>query len=267
MNQRGSPVPTTFEAGLVRCMPELQRYAHRLTGERTAAEDLVQDCLERALRNVDKFCPGTNLEAWLVTILKNIFFSQRRRQQLCTFCDLGDNDQAVPPAQVWCVALHETEEAIEALPPAPRHLVEMVVADGLAYQDIAARLDICVGTIRSRLSRAREQIRAILERRRRVCPQREPAPPHSLGAPWPSPSEPAPTGPVASSIVANPLRSARPSRRPRCIDRLRVQRRPDRPRVHRLSAVASPTARSRGPPSARRRRLCGSPPPPPMTVR
>ncbi len=265
-------MPTTFEADLVRCMPELQRYAHRLTGECAAAEDLVQDCLERALRNADKFCPDSNLEAWLVTILKNLFFTQRRRQQLCTFCDLGDNDQAVLPAQVWCVALHETEEAIEALSPAPRALVEMVVVDGLAYQDVAARLDICVGTIRSRLSRAREQIRANLERRRRVCPRRNPAPPRSLGAPRPAPPELDPPAPIPPALAAPaeqavPLRSPRPSRRPRCIDRLPARRRPDRRRSRRPGAVTPPTARSRGPPSARRPEAARLPTPPSRTVR
>ncbi|MCW2241626.1 hypothetical protein M2351_006271 [Azospirillum canadense] len=163
------------------------------------------------------------------------------------------------------------------MPPAPRALVEMVVVDGLAYQDVAARLDICVGTIRSRLSRAREQIRANLERRRRVCPRQNPVPPRSLGAPRPAPPEPVPPAPIPPAPIppalaapaeqAVPLRSPRPSRCPRCTDHRPVRRRPDRRRSRRPGAGTPPAARSRGPPSARRPEAARLPTPPSRTVR
>lgn len=209
-------MPTAFETDLVEAIPELQRYAHKLTGERTAAEDLVQDCLERALANVEKFQPGTNLHAWLVTILKNIFFTERRRSQICPFCELGDNDRAVPPAQMWRVALHEVEEAMEDLAPERRGLVEMVVIDGVAYQDVAARLGIPVGTIRSRLSRVREQIRSNLERRQRLRRRRT--------APvWTDAAVTAPRAlPHASTLRALPVVLGR-GRRPSGLPPLRPQ--------------------------------------------
>lgn len=171
-------MPTAFESALIEAIPELHRFAHKLTGERSAAEDLVQDCLERALCNMDKFHPGTNLQAWLMTILRNLFFTERRRSRICSFCELGDNDRAIPPAQPWHVALQEVGEAMDRLAPERRDLVDMVVMEGAAYQDAATRLGIPVGTIRSRLARVREQIRGNLEQRHpmRRQPVRRPGP-------------------------------------------------------------------------------------------
>ena len=167
-------MPLPFDEELVTCIPALQRYAHKLTGGQAAADDLVQDCLERALRNTDKFQPGTNLEAWLTTIIKNLFLTERRRLQRCPQAALEEHDAVVPPLQITRIALGEAEEAVRTLPPPQRALVTLVAIDGLSYQDAAEHLGVPVGTIRSRLSRVRDQIRHNMEHRRR--PPRATAP-------------------------------------------------------------------------------------------
>ncbi|WP_448207098.1 sigma-70 family RNA polymerase sigma factor [Azospirillum sp. sgz302134] len=252
-------MPTAFETDLVGCIPELQRYARRLAGEQAMAEDLVQDCLERALRNADKFQPGTNLDAWLVTILKNIFFSERRRCRRCPVCELEEDDRTVPPAQLWCVALDETQAALEELPPAQRGLVEMVAIEGIAYQDAADRLGVPVGTIRSRLSRAREQIRVHLERRRRtrirIALPPQPLHPQPAPAAQPQPSAPAPNAPATGKGLRHP----RPSRLPATVAllphrthyaavRIRFPDTPERCAGGSVWSCACPSARS--PPAA-----------------
>ncbi|WP_109107636.1 sigma-70 family RNA polymerase sigma factor [Azospirillum sp. TSO35-2] len=190
---------TSFHKELLTCIPELRCYALKLTGEYAAAEDLVQDCLERALRNAEKFELGTNLEAWLTTIIKNLFFTQCRRCRRCHEVELDEHDGIVPPPQITRIALHEVEGAIHALPPRQRDLLQLVAIDGVSYQDAADRLGVPVGTIRSRLSRAREQVRHILERRERSvrapsvrAVQSHPAPPPPAAAAAPDTAAPAP---------------------------------------------------------------------------
>jgi RNA polymerase sigma-70 factor (ECF subfamily) len=242
-------MPTIFEMELLECIPELQRYAHKLTGERASAEDLVQDCLERALRNIDKFQPGTNLDAWLATILKNIFLSERRRSQRCPHAELADHDCAVPPPQMWRIALHEVEEAIEELSSEHRKVIELVAIDGEAYQDAAVRLDVPVGTIRSRLSRAREQIRVNLDRRRSAS-RRSPPPAMSPVAVRPAPSKPAASLVPRASGCRTPMRWPRPSRLPASVARLPIRHRRCRPLPVPQTAPLRAFARSRGPPGA-----------------
>lgn len=211
-------MPTPFDEELVTCIPALQRYAHKLTGGHAAAEDLVQDCLERALKNADKFQPGTNLEAWLTTILKNLFYTERRRLQRCPQVALEEHDVVVPPPQTARIALDEAEEAVRALPPPQRALVTLVAIDGLSYQDAARHLGVPVGTIRSRLSRVRDQIRYTMEHRRRA-PRTVPARP----APRPvqGGGEPRAAAPLPSPAPAPAARRQRPSALPACVARLR----------------------------------------------
>ncbi|WP_448188745.1 RNA polymerase sigma factor [Azospirillum sp. sgz301742] len=252
-------MPTSFDGELVECIPELRRYAHKLAGEHAAAEDLVQDCLERALRNADKFAPGTNLEAWLMTILKHLFFTECRRNQRRPHVELDEHDSVVPAPQIARIALDEVGEAIEALPPRQRGLIELVSIDGVSYQEAAQRLGVPVGTIRSRLSRAREQIRHNMERRRRVerplAPRAAPPLPHGGSKPSVSPATPTPTEPPTAPTVRRP----RPSALPACLAALSRHALPGQVRVpHATPALlrgwpwrvpAQGTIHLRGPPA------------------
>ncbi|GAA4249484.1 sigma-70 family RNA polymerase sigma factor [Azospirillum formosense] len=256
-------MPTSFCEDLLTCIPELRRYALKLTGERAAAEDLVQDCLERALRNADKFEPGTNLEAWLTTILKHLFFTECRCRHRRPQVELDEHDGVTPPPQFARVALGEVGEAIRALPPLQRDLIQLVTIDGVSYQDAADRLGVPVGTIRSRLSRAREQIRHILDGRRAVrppAPRAVPstsAPPASIAAMPPDPAPPAPH-----------MRWPRPSALPAFLAALcrrlalgagQVPRAAAAPRWGRpWRGPARESIRTRGPPAVRKRSPEGS---------
>lgn len=163
-----------FERDLVASMAELQRYARRLVGDPTRAEDLVQDCLERALRSRDRFVPGTNLQAWLTTILKNLHFTAYHRERRMSCTEVVEDSMGAGPAQEWRVMLREVGDAIEGLSAEHRQLIRMVGVEGASYEEAAAALGTAMGTIRSRLCRARMQLRADTGARPR---QPEPAAP------------------------------------------------------------------------------------------
>lgn len=255
-------MPTSIREELLTCIPELRRYAFKLTGERSAAEDLVQDCLERALRNVDKFAPGTNLEAWLTTILKHLFFTEHQRCRRRPKVELDEQDCAVPPPQISHIAFHEVGEAIRALPSHQRHLIQMVTIDGVSYQDAADRLGVPVGTIRSRLSRAREQIRHNLEQRGRPMQSSRPCPVPPLPRDGSTPPPPVPVASSNTPCAAPGPRRPRPSALPACVAALRRSPR----RGGRVPHIAQParqvkprrgparvSVRTRGPPATQKR--------------
>lgn len=152
-----------FERDLVSCLPDLGKFARRLTGSPAQADDLVQDCVERALRHRGRFEPGTNLKAWLCTIMKNLHFTAyvRGRRMPCT--ELVEDAVTIGPQQEWRIMLCEVGDAIEELPPDQRRMVEMVGIDGATYEEASAALGIVMGTVRSRLSRARAGLRNALE--------------------------------------------------------------------------------------------------------
>lgn len=198
-----------FDQELVGSMPDLARYARRLTRNASEAEDLVQDCIERALRHREKFEPGTNLPAWLTTILKNLHFTRHKRERRVERTDLHDDTSTTEPVQESHVMLREVGEAMEHLSPVHRRLIEVVAIEGRSYQDAADTLDVSIGTIRSRLFRARTQLRSI-RRVRRPMPQavRSPAPPPTPPAHEPAAAE-APGHVAAAAPAAQPTPAAR----------------------------------------------------------
>lgn len=146
-------------------MPQLRRFALSLTGPANShlAEDLVQDCLERALRRLDQFDVGTNLEAWLFTILKNLYIDQLRRSKRRTAGQISLDDEDVqlgqPASQPVRVELRRTISAMSALRPCDRRALKLAVVDGKPYAQIARELGIAEGTVKSRISRARDYLR------------------------------------------------------------------------------------------------------------
>jgi RNA polymerase sigma-70 factor, ECF subfamily len=147
-------------------MCDLRRYARRLTGNAVDAEDLVQDCLLRALTNWHRFEPGTNLRAWLFTVMRNLHINSFRRpahQELPLPPDeLAQVASARPANQEASVELTDFLRAFERLSPARQKTILMVGWDGMSYDQAALRLDVPTGTVRSRLSRARRELRAAL---------------------------------------------------------------------------------------------------------
>ena len=148
------------------------RLAFRLTGNRHDAEDLTQEVFVRVFRSLGKYTPGT-FEGWLHRITTNLFLDQARRKQRIRFDALPDDvderlaGRSPNPER----ALHDTlfdadvEQALAALPPDFRVAVVLCDIEGLSYEEIAAVLDIKLGTVRSRIHRGRAMLRKALEHR------------------------------------------------------------------------------------------------------
>lgn len=149
-----------FGDAVVALVPMLRAFAARLTHSRPEAEDLVQETLSRAWRYRYSFQADTNLKSWLCKILQNCFYKDADRQRL-TVQDVDGHWaalQSVGPSQEWYVRYSEVMSALEQLTPDTRDALMMVVADGLSYAEVAQASDCPVGTVKSRVSRARERL-------------------------------------------------------------------------------------------------------------
>lgn len=153
---------------LVAAIPRLRRYARVLTGEATRADDLVQDTLARAWEKRGLWQPGSDLRAWLFTVMHNVFVNQRalaRRESLHVSLDGDDGGEAwqipVRPNQQARVELSEVLARVGKLPAEQREVLLLAAVEEMKYGEIAAVLDIPVGTVMSRLSRAREKLRRL----------------------------------------------------------------------------------------------------------
>jgi RNA polymerase sigma-70 factor (ECF subfamily) len=151
----------TLEIDVVSCIPMLRRYALKLARNGPDADDLVQDCLLRALSRQHQFEPGTNLLAWLTTILRNLFFNTcQRRKRMAEVSLEPDAAQALLNApQLHRIELNDTGRALEGLSKDQNQVVLRCGVEGASYEDIAQEMGVSVGTIRSRLSRARSYLR------------------------------------------------------------------------------------------------------------
>jgi RNA polymerase sigma-70 factor (ECF subfamily) len=146
-------------------IPRLRRYARALTRDINAADDLVQDCLTRALSKVHLWQKGTDLRAWLFTILHNQYVNHvRRAVREGAAVGLSDTEPMLTsaPNQGKRLELRDLERAIAKLPEEQRSVLLLVGLEGMRYEEVAAVLDVPVGTIRSRLSRGREMLRQLM---------------------------------------------------------------------------------------------------------
>lgn len=143
-------------------IPRLRRYARSLTRDETRADDLVQDTLIRAIDKLHLFEPGTNLVAWLFTIMRNIHINALRSAKWEREQDPADLELPVPGLQISNLALRDLARAMSALPDDQRETVMLVAVEGLAYQDAAEIMSVPIGTVRSRLSRARSRLRQLM---------------------------------------------------------------------------------------------------------
>jgi RNA polymerase sigma-70 factor, ECF subfamily len=153
---------------LIEHVPRLRRYARALISNRELADDLVQDTLERALGRLDLFQAGTDLRAWLFTIMHNIFANQvRKMASHGTHLSVDDEsipetDYAVPATQLGTLEVRDLDYALQRLPTEQREVVLLVGLEEMTYSDVALALDIPIGTVMSRLSRGRERLRALM---------------------------------------------------------------------------------------------------------
>ncbi|MBF0688872.1 MAG: RNA polymerase sigma factor SigE [Cellulomonas sp.] len=150
------------------------RLAYRLTGNRHDAEDLTQETFVRVFRSLHTYSPGT-FEGWLHRITTNLFLDMARRKQRVRIEPIGDDtdrwsspDLLATPERAFEAANldHDVQRALDALPPEYRAAVVLCDIEGLSYEEIAVTLGIKLGTVRSRIHRARARLRVALEHRR-----------------------------------------------------------------------------------------------------
>lgn len=147
-------------------LPRLRRYARALVGSREAADDLVQDTLERAWSRVAQWRPGSDLRSWLLAIMHNLRIDQMRRPALAvTPLDEEAIDLPARATQTDLIELGELEAALACLPEEQRAVLLLVALEDMSYAQIAATLNIPAGTVMSRLARGRERLRGILDAR------------------------------------------------------------------------------------------------------
>ena len=146
-------------------VPALHRYARHLVQHRQDADDLVQDCLVRALSRLPVRDEGDMpVRPWLFTILHNLSVSRwRRMQRWGRVVDPEDAGLSVPPTQEWGPATRDLLRGFERLSPEHRQVLLLVSVEGLEYREVAAVLGVPIGTVMSRLSRARDGLRAYMD--------------------------------------------------------------------------------------------------------
>jgi RNA polymerase sigma-70 factor (ECF subfamily) len=147
-------------------IPRLRRYARALTRDVTRADDLVQSCLTRAIAKQHLWQPGTDLRAWLFTILHNQHVNDVRRsvhEGIHVPVEEMAPVMIVHPNALAVLQLRDLEAAIAKLPQEQRQVILLVGLEGMRYEEVALILGIPVGTVRSRLSRGREQLRRLMD--------------------------------------------------------------------------------------------------------
>ena len=154
-----------FKRALTDIAPHLRAFARGLCGDRDRADDLAQEAMLRAWSARERYAAGTNFKAWTFTILRNHFYSEARRARFH-----GDYDELAaeqilktPPAQDKAVELRDVLRALEAMPDNYREALVLVAAGNLSYEEIAEICDIALGTVKSRVCRARALLSNILE--------------------------------------------------------------------------------------------------------
>ena len=155
--------PSLREAMLA-AVPSLRAFAISLSGNIDRADDLVQETLLRAIANINSFQPGTNMSAWMFTILRNLFRSEYRKRRR----EVEDTDGSYAeslksqPEQNSRLEFQEFRAALAKLPPDQREALILVGASGFSYEEAAAICDCAVGTIKSRVNRARTRLADLL---------------------------------------------------------------------------------------------------------
>ena len=163
--QATKPENPDFKNELLSLVPFLRAFARSLTGNPEAADDLAQETLVKAWQSRSSFIPGTNLKAWLFTILRNQFYSDRRRawRQAPWDQEAAERIPGGADDQVYSAELSDTVRALGRLSDEQREALILVGAGGFSYEDAAAICKCAVGTVKSRVARARKTLIDILD--------------------------------------------------------------------------------------------------------
>lgn len=154
-------------AEIVALLPRLRRFARALTGQAADADDVVQIAVERALTRLDQFQPGTRLDAWLLSIVRNAWIDEARARarRAKVFAPAEDGERVGMDGEADVHAKLEANDvwtAMRKLPDEQREAVALVCVEGLAYREAAEALGVPIGTLTSRLARGREALQAML---------------------------------------------------------------------------------------------------------
>ena len=158
------PLDNTLRDQMLSAVPSLRAFAISLSGNVDRADDLVQETLLRAIANIESFQPGTNMSAWLFTILRNLFRSEYRKRRR----EVEDTDGSYAeslksqPEQGSHLEFKEFRAALAKLPPDQREALILVGASGFSYEEAASICECAVGTIKSRVNRARNRLADLL---------------------------------------------------------------------------------------------------------
>jgi RNA polymerase sigma-70 factor (ECF subfamily) len=167
------PPPHEHGTLMVACLPRLRRYARALVCERAAADDLVQDTCERAWARIGTWQPGSDMRSWLFSIMHNLHVDQRRRNTPETLpMDDADTETSTRPTQTDALEVRDIEAALARLPVEQREVLLFVALEDMSYEETARLLGIPPGTVMSRLSRARQRMRALIQADAQSAPLR-----------------------------------------------------------------------------------------------
>jgi RNA polymerase sigma-70 factor (ECF subfamily) len=155
---------STIRDAMLAAIPSMRAFAISLTNHPDLADDLVQSAILSAWANIDRFHPGTNMNAWLFTILRNRFYSEYRKRRR----EVEDPDEkyasllSTAPEQPATLDLQDMRVALAKLPVSQREALLLVAAEGLSYEEAASICGVAVGTVKSRVNRARVQLAHLL---------------------------------------------------------------------------------------------------------
>jgi len=154
-----------FKALLAASLPQLRAFGRSLSGNRDTADDLVQETMAKAWGARARFEAGSNFRAWTFTILRNLYLSQMRRRRFVGDWDelVADRVLAAPASQDKSVEFRDMLRALQQLPLRQREALVLVAAGGLSYEETAEIIGVAVGTIKSRVSRGRATLEALVD--------------------------------------------------------------------------------------------------------
>lgn len=176
-------------------LPGLRRYARLLAGDAWAADDLVQDTLERACRKWLLWRPDGDLRAWLFTLMHNLYLNQRRSAARGQWLDIDSMSETLAAPEDSSDAALDLERCLQRLPAEQRAVLLLVSVEDMSYADTARVLQLPLGTVMSRLSRARSRLRELME---------APSTTSAISASSAAPAQSAPTAKAATPQAAAP---------------------------------------------------------------
>jgi RNA polymerase sigma-70 factor (ECF subfamily) len=152
-----------LQGEIIKLMPSLHAFSRTLTRNPTDADDLLQEGLLKALVNIHQFTPGTNLKAWMFTIVRNTFYTNYKKKRREVAAPLEETGTAASePTQDWTLTMEEVNTAMDHLPGDQKQALMLVGTSGMSYERAAEVCGCALGTIKSRVSRGRTKLRELL---------------------------------------------------------------------------------------------------------